>query len=179
MWAEFCDIYAEDKIDKWLKCSNESEIYSEIEELIIKDYKKYNFTKQLDKMCERALEYLVSHNKNFNQEKKEKLFWEQQHKSYYYKAMGKTFPELDRLSTNLKTYIQENLILMNSIINFKDEELFKVKESELYVMKVDLFKIITLKKIVEDNMFNFNIDKDIMNDFNRLITKYENELTLK
>ncbi|HFD2033519.1 TPA: hypothetical protein ACF2DD_002096 [Clostridium perfringens] len=68
---------------------------------------------------------------------------------------------------------------MNSIINFKDEELFKAKESELYVMKVDLFKIITLKKIVEDNMFNFNIDKDIMNDFNRLITKYENELTLK
>ncbi|HFD2033518.1 TPA: hypothetical protein ACF2DD_002095 [Clostridium perfringens] len=94
MWAEFCDIYAEDKIDKWLKCSNESEIYSEIEELIIKDYKKYNFTKQLDKMCERALEYLVSHNKNFNQEKKEKLFWEQQHKSYYYKAMGKLFLSL-------------------------------------------------------------------------------------
>lgn len=135
-------------------------------DILHKEFRTYYSKVHLYNNCKDILEYLIQ----YNQHQKERLkdssdyLWRCKHKRSFEKACGNSLQKIKDDRINLNNLIINKIQFLNSIYNLKYEELYIASEEDLNDMKHDLTLITKTLNLINDNIYNLDINKTILKE---------------
>ncbi|MGL4573095.1 MAG: hypothetical protein ACRCVJ_18790 [Clostridium sp.] len=151
-------------------------IYNDVKQLVILDHATYD-NKVLDSEIQGILKYLISINTRISKKKaKYDLSWKEKHKRGFHEGVKYSYADIIPMEKQLVKRIDTELFSISSITKYQHDEVYKGRVKGYKKMKVDLFKILTLYKLIEVNLYNENVNKEIIKEYNELVLKYSDEI---
>ena len=135
-------------------------------DILHKEFRTYYSKVHLYNNCKDILEYLIQ----YNQHQKERLkdnseyLWRYAHKRSFEKSCGNSLQKIKDDRINLNNLIINKIQFLNSIYNLKYEELYIASEEDLNDMKHDLTLITKTLNLINDNIYNLDINKTILKE---------------
>ena len=143
--------------------------------MLYKEYRNY-IDDDIKSKCVSLLGYLVKFNNSVKDEKNSSVSGGTSHKYYFEENTQRNRYDISEKKKMLHNSILSNMQLLSNISKFKDDEIYKALYDDLIEMKLDLYAILLTDELVQENIYNLDIDKTLMENFVLECREYKTKL---